>query len=110
MATCRPSDDIAARLAAEVLVLRAPREAPDALVQSAFEEFVGIARNGQVLAWNRQAELTFGWSRAEMIGRDMAERIIPLHLRPSHARGLARYLATGEGPVLTRRIEVSALH
>jgi len=100
----------AARLAAENAQLRAQLDEANAVVDSAFDAFVGIDRHGRVIAWNRQAELTFGWTREQMLGHDMAERIIPPHLRPSHARGLARFLATGEGPVINRRIEVSALH
>jgi PAS domain S-box-containing protein len=105
-----PSIDETARLRAEIAHLRAQLDEANAIVQSAFDAYIGIDRHGRVIAWNRQAERTFGWTRDEMLGHDMAERIIPLHLRPSHARGLARFLATGEGPVLNRRIEVSALH
>ena len=105
----RPPDDTE-RLQAEVARLRTQLDEANAIVESAFDAFVGIDRHGRVIAWNRQAETTFGWTREQMLGHDMAERIIPLHLRPSHARGLAHYLATGEGPVLNRRIEVSALH
>jgi len=44
-----------------------------------------------------------------VIGREMAELIIPPHLRDRHRRGLARVLAGGEGTVLGRRIELTAL-
>ena len=39
----------------------------------------------------------------------LADLIIPERLRAEHARGLARYLATGEGPVLGKRIEMPAM-
>lgn len=104
-----PADETA-RLQAEIARLHAQLDEANAIVESAFDAFVGIDRQGRVIAWNRQAEKTFGWTREQMLGHDMAERIIPLHLRPSHTRGLAHFLASGEGPVLNRRIEVSALH
>ena len=110
MSSTNPPIDESARLRAEIAHLRTQLEEANAIVQSAFDAYIGIDRHGRVIAWNRQAECTFGWTREEMLGHDMAERIIPLHLRPSHARGLARYLATGDGPVLNRRIEVTALH
>src|SRR5262249_11183256 len=47
--------------------------------------------------------------KAEVLGRVMADLIIPPAMREPHARGFARYLATGEGPVMGRRIEISAL-
>ena len=34
-------------------------------------------------------------ARREMVGRDLADLIIPPHLRDAHRRGLARYLRTG---------------
>src|SRR5262249_54954397 len=52
----------------------------------------------------------FGWSRREAIGRKLAETIVPPAYREAHQRGLERFLATGEGPVLGRRLELSALH
>ncbi|MEP7016260.1 MAG: ATP-binding protein, partial [Verrucomicrobiota bacterium] len=38
------------------------------------------------------------------------ELIIPPEFREMHVRGLKHFLATGEGPVLNKLIEVSALH
>src|SRR5436309_7455397 len=45
-----------------------------------------------------QAEATFGWPRAEVVGRSLADTIIPPRFREAHRLGLARYLETGEGP------------
>ena len=44
-----------------------------------------------------------------MIGRDLAETIVPPSLREAHRRGLARYLETGQASILNRRIEMSAM-
>src|SRR4029077_11977460 len=52
---------------------------------------------------------TFGYQRADVLGREMAELIVPPPLREKHRRGLAHYLATGEGPVLDKRLEMPAL-
>jgi PAS domain S-box-containing protein len=60
--------------------------------------------------WNGQAEQTFGWSRAEAVGRNLAQTIIPVALRDAHDQGLQRYLATGQRRVLNRRVELTALH
>src|SRR6185295_19010430 len=53
---------------------------------------------------------TFGWTRTEVIGRPLVETIVPQNHREAHLGGLARFLQTGEGPMLNRRMEVSALH
>jgi PAS domain S-box-containing protein len=64
---------------------------------------------GVVLGVNRAAERTFGYSAAEMVGQEVAELIIPPALREAHRGGLERYLRTGRGPVVGRRVELTAL-
>lgn len=81
-----------------------------AIIATAYDAYVAIDRTSTILEWNLQAERTFGWTRDEAIGRNMAELIVPEHYRAAHQHGVQRYLDTGEGPVLNQRIELSALH
>ena len=80
-----------------------------AILEAALDCIVTIDQDSRVVEWNPAAERAFGHARAAALGADMAELIIPPELRGAHRRGLARYLATGEGPLLRRRIEVEAL-
>jgi two-component system NtrC family sensor kinase len=80
-----------------------------AVVEAAFDSIITIDETGRVLEFNEGAETTFGYPRAEAIGRPIAELIVPPHLRERHAQGLRRYLETGERKVLGRRIEVEGL-
>ena len=48
--------------------------------------------------------------RTELIGRKMSDYIIPAQHRRAHDDGLVRFLKTGEGPVLGKRIEIEGLH
>ncbi|GIX27977.1 MAG: hypothetical protein KatS3mg123_1858 [Burkholderiales bacterium] len=79
-----------------------------AMVESALDAVIGIDHTGRVVEFNPAAERLFGYSRAEAIGRDMAELIIPPALRERHRRGLERHLATGESAILGRRLEMPA--
>ena len=79
-------------------------------VDRSLDAVVTMDAEGRIIAWNAQAEATFGWSRDEVIGRSVAETIVPPAKRTAHAHGLAHYLATGEARVLNRRIEVMAWH
>lgn len=81
----------------------------DAILEAALDCIVTIDHASGIVEWNAAAERTFGHTRAEVIGQDLAELIIPPEQREAHRRGLAHYLATGEGPVLRKRIEVNAL-
>jgi PAS domain S-box-containing protein len=99
--------DITERRAAEA-ALRESEALKGAILDAALDCIVTIDHESRVLEWNPAAERTFGHAREAVLGRDMAELIIPPEHREGHRRGLARYLATGEGPLLGRRIEVEA--
>jgi PAS domain S-box-containing protein len=62
-----------------------------------------------ILEWNPKAELIFGFKSHEVIGSKLAETIIPPQYREAHHRGMAHFLKTGEGPVLNKTIEITAL-
>jgi formate hydrogenlyase transcriptional activator len=90
--------------------LRASEERTRLVIDTAYDAFVAIDTDGLITDWNRQAETTFGWSREEAIGRPLAETIIPPQYGEAYKRGLKHFLSTGEGPVLNKRIEITALH
>ena len=81
-----------------------------AILESAFDAIVGMDHLGFVTEWNPRAEEIFGWSKDQAVGRSMSELIIPHRYREMHERGLKHFINTGEGPVLNRSIEISALH
>ncbi|MEV6300097.1 PAS domain S-box protein [Actinoplanes sp. NPDC051861] len=72
--------------------------------------FLHVDRAGLIQDWNPAAERLFGWSRAEVIGRPVADTIIPQYLRSAHNAGFARRLVTGEGDGTGHRVEVPAAH
>ena len=71
---------------------------------------VTINHKGIVTGWNSHAEKLFGWPRAEALGRELADLIIPERLREQHRSGMHRYVESGVARVLNKRIEMSALH
>ena len=79
-------------------------------IDSAHEAFIGMDAGGFITDWNPQAEATFGWSRPEVLGRVLAETIIPERFHDDHWHGLERYVDTGEAKILNTRLELSALH
>jgi PAS domain S-box-containing protein len=80
------------------------------IINTALDAVVVMDGQGLIKDWNPQAEKTFGWSRAETMGRPLSETIIPEQYRQAHDQGLKRFLETGDGPVLNKRIEITALH
>jgi len=90
--------------------LRVSEERMRLIVDTALDAAVTIDLDGRITGWNAQAERNFGWSREEVLGRILAEMIIPPRYRSAHEEGLRRYRASGVGPVVNRRLELSALH
>jgi PAS domain S-box-containing protein len=80
-----------------------------AIVDSALDCIVTIDHEGCITEFNPPAEHTFGYRRNEVLGKPLADVIIPPSLREKHRQGFARYLATGEARVLGKRIEMTAV-
>ena len=81
-----------------------------AVLKTALDAVVVMSTDGLVVGWNEVAERTFGWTFAQARGRRMGDLIVPPRHREAHERGLAHFLATGEGPVLDRHFEITAMH
>ena len=89
--------------------LAASQARKTAILESAMDGILTIDESGKVISYNPAAELMFGYERADAMGRELAELIIPQAYRDDHRRGLAHYLATGEGPILRKRLELTAI-
>ncbi len=79
------------------------------ILDNALDGIITMGADGRVLEFNPAAERTFGFTRQEAIGKELAELIIPARMREQHRRGLAHFLKTGEGPVIGKRIEIAGL-
>lgn len=80
------------------------------VLDTALDAVVVMHRQGHVIGWNGRAEECFGWTSEEACGRRLSELIIPERYREAHEAGLSRFLETGDGPVIDRRIEIEGLH
>jgi PAS domain S-box-containing protein len=102
------ADSVAAQIALfwSVRDMEARRRA---MLDVAFDSVVTMDAGGIVLSANPAAERLFGYSAAEMVGQAVADLIVPPSLRDAHRRGLERYLRTGRGPVVGRRVELTAM-
>jgi PAS domain S-box-containing protein len=80
-----------------------------AVLDAALDCIVVVTDESCIIEWNPSAERTFGYTREQALGEDLAKLIIPPELREQHYRGMARFLATGHGPVIGKRVELEAL-
>jgi PAS domain S-box-containing protein len=79
------------------------------VLDTALDPVVVMDTEGMVIGWNARSEECFGWSWDEARGQRLSDLIVPPALRRNHEDGRVHYLETGQGPVLDRRIEVSAV-
>jgi len=93
-----------------LLVLRESEARKAAILESALDCVITIDHCGRIVEFNPAAEATFGYSRAEVLGQELAEKLIPPTLRYAHRNDFANYLATGHGPGIGRRVEMTSMH
>jgi PAS domain S-box-containing protein len=82
-------------------------ESIQAILGIARNAFVSLDEAGRVLEWNSQAEQLFGYARAEALGANLAELIVPERHRERHRAGLRR--AAEMPPPVRRSLFVEAL-
>lgn len=80
------------------------------IMHGALDAIICIDAAGKITVWNPQAEQIFNWKQEETLGKDISEIIIPVEHRARHIRGIQHYLATGEGPMLNKLVEITALN
>jgi len=80
------------------------------IIDSTYDAYVAVDQDSSIVGWNRSAEKMFGWTRQDVIGRDMVELIVPESMRNAHRAGMKQYCETGIATMLYRPVRVKALH
>ena len=79
------------------------------IIESALNAIVIMDSYGIINDWNHHAEKMFGWSKKQAIGQPLEQLIIPPRFRKQHKQGLEHYLLSGEGPILNKLLEQTAI-
>ncbi|ULA62256.1 MAG: putative Histidine kinase [Nitrospira sp.] len=78
------------------------------IIDNALDAVIEINPAGLIREWNRQAETMFGWTRSDVLGKNLTDCIIPARFQDAHRSGVQRLANTGADPSLNKRIEVYA--
>lgn len=89
--------------------LREEEQRSRSILKTSLDGVLLVDITGRILDWNQAAERIFGWRRDEVIGRPLADLIVPERLRPDYHQRLKNYLPNREGTLLGRRLELPAL-
>ena len=57
------------------------------VIESALDAVILADGKSRIIEWNRKAELIFGWTREEAVGKTLGELIIPTTFREGHSNG-----------------------
>ena len=79
------------------------------MLESSLSAIVSIDKHDRIIEFNPIAEEIFGYTKKEALSSTLAELVLPDRFREAHLKGMQHYIKTGEGPVLGKRIELSAL-
>jgi len=79
------------------------------IIESALNAIIIMDSYGIISDWNHHAEKMFGWSKHEAIGQRLEQLIIPQRFQKQHKQGLEHYLHSGEGPILNKLLEHTAI-
>ncbi|MEP7165304.1 MAG: ATP-binding protein [Ferruginibacter sp.] len=79
------------------------------IYDASLDAVIIIDEVGKIVKWDHKAEILFGWKEDEVMGKSLTDNIIPVQYREAHEKGMRHFFRTGEGPVLSKTIEVSAL-
>ncbi|HJX84369.1 MAG TPA: PAS domain S-box protein, partial [Candidatus Angelobacter sp.] len=109
----RANDDLAVEVSERKraeLEVREKEVRHRSIIDNALDAVITMDDGGLITGWNAQAVASFGWLREQVIGRRMSEVLIPPQYRQAHEQGLLHFLKTGEGPALSKRFEITAIH
>ena len=81
----------------------------EATVSASLDGIIVIDSNGLILGFSESAERIFGCKKADVLGKEMSNIIVPQRYREAHNIGMARMRETGEARILGQRIEIEAL-
>lgn len=89
--------------------IRDSQEKLQLILNTSLDAIITIDENSIVTDWSPSAEKIFGYCQKEAIGVSLDELIVPKHMISSHQKGMGHFMKTGEGPVLNKRIELTAI-
>ncbi|MEO5370584.1 MAG: PAS domain S-box protein [Magnetococcus sp. DMHC-1] len=79
------------------------------ILESAMDSIITIDASGRVTEFNPAAEALFGYARHEIVGKELADFIVPSELRQTHRQAMARLAGNPEWNTVKRKVELPGL-
>ncbi len=79
------------------------------IIEHANDAYVCMNADGLVTAWNRQAEIIFGWSEEEALNKRFEKVVLPEQKQEEHRIEIQQYLKFKQSNIVGKRIEMEAI-
>ena len=89
--------------------LRESEEKHRVIAQAAQDAIIVADATGAIRFWNPAAEMIFGYSAEEIVGRDMIDTIVPPQYHQAKRKGFTEFVKTGRGAAIGKTLELTAL-
>ncbi len=89
--------------------LRAREQTLRAISDTAHDAVIMMNSAAQVGHWNAAAERMFGYTKEEILGRNLHQLLAPKHYRDRSEEALPHFFRTGQGAALGKMVELEAL-
>jgi PAS domain S-box-containing protein len=106
------TEELEHSIASEKLKMEALEESNnqiEVILENAPNAVIVLDEQGEVVRWNKKSELIFGWKAEEVMNQPMHLFIMPPVHTDAHYAGISHFLKTGEGPVINKTIEITAI-
>jgi len=100
--------DITERKKAEE-TLRESEARLQAITDSAHDAIMMIDNNGNITFWNPAAERILGYTKGEVIGKDLHKLIAPERYHAAHLAAFPEFRKTGQGNAVGKTLELAAV-
>lgn len=74
------------------------------MLQSSLDAIMVVDETGSIIEFNPAAEKMYGWTRDEVLGKDLLDTVIPAYYRRGYANG-AEYMTGRGAPMVGQRME-----
>lgn len=103
-------EQLEARVRERTAALSQAHEQLNIITSSANDAIIMLDSGGRVVFWNTAAEKIFGYLAEQIIGRDMHMYLAPQENQQAIAEGFRFFRHTGDGPLVGKVTEVTAIH
>jgi PAS domain S-box-containing protein len=89
--------------------LRESEEMFRSISASAQDAIIMLDENAAISFWNAAAEKIFGYSAAEVLGKDLHTLFAPVRFHQAYAAGFAKFQSSGQGDAVGKTLELAAI-